>query len=111
MDATITITLSALERLVETIVERKLATSLNKAKHTRHYPPRKAISVLLAARITGLSTSTINRLDKYPGNTNYPGRNATVKMLAAWAQLYGTHKRLARKIRAANRPMLGAERW
>ena len=73
----------------------------------RHYATRKSISVSQAAEITGLSESTIKRLDKDPKNTNYPGRNATAKILAAWAHLYRDGKIAAREVRAANRPMLG----
>ena len=61
----------------------------------------------MAAAITGLSESTIKRLDKDPKNTNYPGRNATAKMLAAWAQLHKGDKFAAGEVRAANRPQLG----
>ena len=43
----------------------------------RRYAKRKTISIRLASEITGLSESTIKRLDKDPGNTNYPGRNST----------------------------------
>ena len=110
MNDAITITRTELERLIESIVERKLAARIGVPKPTRHYPPRKAISVPLAVKLTGLSTSTIKRLDKNPGHTNYPGRNTTAKILAAWAQLYRFDKRINRQARAANRPLLGAER-
>ena len=73
----------------------------------RHYPTRKALTVPVAAAITGLSESTIKRLDKNPRNTNYPGRNSTPQILGAWAQLYRTNKFAAREVRAANRPRLG----
>ena len=73
----------------------------------RSYATRKAISVPCAAEITGLSESTIKRLDKDPKNTNYPGRNSTPQMLAAWARLYLNGKIAAREVRAANRPALG----
>ena len=76
----------------------------------RSYATRKTISVPLAAKITGLSESTIKRLDKDPKNTNYPGRNATAKMLAAWARLRMSDKRSAQEVRAANRPLLGRPR-
>jgi len=73
----------------------------------RRYPTRKAITVARAAEITGLSESTIKRLDKDPKNTNYPGRNTTVKILGAWARLHRESKLAAREVRAANRPRLG----
>ncbi len=76
----------------------------------RSYATRKTISVPLAAKITGLSESTIKRLDKDPKNTNYPGRNATAKMLAAWARLRMSDKRSVQEVRAANRPLLGRPR-
>lgn len=76
----------------------------------RRYATRKAISIPRAAEITGLSESTIKRLDKDPKNTNYPGRNSTPQMLAAWAQLYSNGKIAAREVRAANRPLLGHAR-
>jgi len=76
----------------------------------RRYATRKAISIPRAAEITGLSESTIKRLDKDPKNTNYPGRNSTPQMLAAWAQLYRNGKIAAREVRAANRPLLGHNR-
>ena len=77
------------------------------AAQSRRYPTRKAIAVPMAAAITGLSESTIKRLDKDPKNTNYPGRNATAKMLAAWAKIYRGDKLAAREVRAANRPCIG----
>ena len=77
------------------------------AVRARRYPTRKAIAVPMAAAITGLSESTIKRLDKDPKNTNYPGRNATAKMLAAWAKMYKWDKLAAREVRAANRPCIG----
>ena len=73
----------------------------------RRYQARKAVSIAQAAAITGLSESTIKRLDRNPGNTNYPGRNSTAKILAAWAQLYRGGKLAARAVRDANRPRLG----
>ena len=73
----------------------------------RHYSTRKALTSAQAADITGLSRSTIRRLDKDPGNTKYPGRNSTPQILAAWAQLYRASKFAAREVRAANRPRLG----
>ena len=76
----------------------------------RRYATRKAISIPRAAEITGLSESTIKRLDKDPKNTNYPGRNSTPQMLAAWARLYSNGKIAAREVRAANRPLLGHAR-
>ena len=76
----------------------------------RSYATRKAISVPRAAEITELSESTIKRLDKDPGNTNYPGRNATAKILAAWARIYREDRLAAREVRAANRPGLGLDR-
>ena len=72
-----------------------------------HRPTRKAITVSTAAMITGLSESTIKRLDKDPKNTNYPGRNSTAKMLAAWAKMYKGDKLAAREVRASNRPCIG----
>jgi len=66
-----------------------------------------AISASAAAMITGLSESTIKRLDKDPKNTNYPGRNSTAKILAAWAKMYKGDKLAAREVRAANRPCIG----
>ena len=77
------------------------------AVRPRRYPTRKAIAVPMAAVITGLSESTIKRLDRDPKNTNYPGRNSTAKMLAAWAKMYKGDKLAAREVRAANRPRLG----
>ena len=77
------------------------------AVQARRYSTRKAIAVPMAAAITGLSESTIKRLDKDPKNTNYPGRNATAKMLAAWAKMYRGDKLAAREVRAANRPYIG----
>ena len=71
----------------------------------RRYSTRKTISIAMAARITGLGTSTIKRLDKDPKNTNYPGRNSSAKILAAWAQLYRGDKIAAREVRTANRPL------
>ena len=72
-----------------------------------HRPTRKAITVSAAAMITGLSESTIKRLDKDPKNTNYPGRNSTAKILAVWAKMYKGDKLAAREVRAANRPCIG----
>ena len=80
------------------------------AVRTRRYPTRKAIAVPMAAVITGLSESTIKRLDRDPKNSNYPGRNSTAKMLAAWAKIYKGDKLAAREVRAANRPCLGRGR-
>ena len=80
------------------------------AAPARRYATRKAISIPRAAEITGLSESTIKRLDKDPKNTNYPGRNSTPQMLAAWARLYSNGKIAAREVRAANRPLLGHAR-
>ena len=77
------------------------------AVQTRRYPTRKAITVPMAAAITGLSESTIKRLDKDPKNTNYPGRNSTAKMLSAWAKMYKGDRLAAREVRAANRPCIG----
>ena len=76
----------------------------------RRYAARKAISIARTAAITGLSESTIKRLDKDPGNTNYPGRNSTAKILAAWARLHRENNLAAREVRAANRPRLGLGR-
>ena len=76
----------------------------------RRYATRRMLSVPCAAGITGLSESTIKRLDKDPKNTNYPGRNSTPQMLAAWARLYRNGKIAAREVRAANRPLLGCVR-
>ena len=73
----------------------------------RHYPARKTVSVPMAAEITGLSESTIKRLDKDPKNTNYPGRNSTAEILAAWARVYRENRLAAREVRSANRPRLG----
>ena len=73
----------------------------------RRYATRKTLTIAQAAAITGLGRSTIKRLDKDPGNTNYPGRNATAKILAAWAQLRREGKIAVRAVRAANRPALG----
>ena len=81
--------------------------SLHSAAVPRRYATRKTLSVPYAAKITGLSESTIKRLDKDPKNTNYPGRNSTPQMLAAWARLYRNGKIAAREVRAANRPLLG----
>lgn len=72
------------------------------------YAKRKTISVRLASEITGLSESTIKRLDKDPGNSNYPGRNSTAKILAAWSELHGQDRLMRSEVRAANRPILGA---
>ena len=80
------------------------------AVRPRRYPTRKAIAVPMAAVITGLSESTIKRLDRDPKNSNYPGRNSTAKMLAAWAKIYKGDKLAAREVRAANRPCLGRGR-
>ena len=80
------------------------------AVRTRRYPTRKAIAVPMAAVITGLSESTIKRLDRDPKNSNYPGRNSTAKMLAAWAKIYKGDKLAAREVRAANRPCIGRGR-
>ena len=80
------------------------------AAPARRYATRKAISIPRAAEITGLSESTIKRLDKDPKNTNYPGRNSTPQMLAAWARLYSNGKIAPREVRAANRPLLGHNR-
>ena len=74
---------------------------------TRRYQTRKTITIAQAAAITGLSKSTIKRLDKDPANTNYPGRNSTAEILMAWAQMHGRDKCAARGVRAANRPRLG----
>ena len=76
----------------------------------RRYPTRKSLTVPMAARLTGLSESTIKRLDRDPRNTNYPGRNSTPEMLAAWARLYREGKFAAQTVRAANRPLLGSRR-
>ena len=73
----------------------------------RRYQTRKAITVPMAAAITGLSESTIKRLDKDPKNTSYPGRNSTAKILAAWAEMHRGDRLVARSVRAANRPRLG----
>ena len=82
-------------------------TSAAAGSPVRRYSTRKAITVPRAAEITGLSESTIKRLDKDPKNTNYPGRNSTVRILAAWARLNRESKLAAREVRAANRPCLG----
>ena len=76
----------------------------------RRYPTRKSITVPMAAAITGLSESTIKRLDKDPKNTNYPGRNSSAKILAAWAKMYRGDRLAAHEVRAANRPCLGLGR-
>ena len=76
----------------------------------RHYATRKTLTISQAATITGLSESTIKRLDKDPKNTNYPGRNSTAKILAAWANVYRQNILAAQEVRAANRPVLGAKR-
>jgi len=76
----------------------------------RRYSTRKTISVAKAAEITGLGTTTIKRLDRDPKNTNYPGRNSTPQMLAAWARLYRQSKLAVGEVRAANRPCLGYRR-
>ncbi len=76
----------------------------------RRYSTRKTISVAKAAEITGLGTTTIKRLDRDPKNTNYPGRNSTPHMLAAWARLYRQSKLAVGEVRAANRPCLGYRR-
>lgn len=76
----------------------------------RRYATRKTLTIPQAAAITGLSESTIKRLDKDPKNTNYPGRNSTAKILAAWADIYRQDTIAAQEVRAANRPILGAER-
>ncbi len=83
---------------------------LQTAARPRRYQTRKAITVPQAAAITGLSESTIKRLDKNPGNTNYPGRNSTAEILAAWAMIHDRNKCAARGVRAANRPRLGRGR-
>ncbi len=76
----------------------------------RRYSTRKSLTVPLAARLTGLSESTIKRLDRDPRNTNYPGRNSTPEMLAAWARLYREGKFAAQTVLAANRPLLVSPR-
>ena len=78
------------------------------APPSRRYAKRKTISVRLASEITGLSESTIKRLDKDPGNSNYPGRNSTAKILAAWSGMYSQDRLMRSEVRAANRPTLGA---
>ena len=80
------------------------------AAQGRRYATRKTLTVAKTAAITGLSRSTIKRLDKNPRNTNYPGRNATAKILAAWAKLYKGERIAVREVRAANRPLLGHSR-
>lgn len=80
----------------------------NCAPPSHRYAKRKTISIRLASEITGLSESTIKRLDKDPGNTNYPGRNSTAKILAAWSEMYGQDRLMRSEVRAANRPILGA---
>ena len=81
----------------------------DKSAPSHRYAKRKTISVRLASEITGLSESTIKRLDKDPGNSNYPGRNSTAKILAAWSGIYGQDKLMRSEIRAANRPFLPNE--
>ena len=80
------------------------------AAQGRRYAMRKTLTVPMAAAITGLSESTIKRLDKDPRNTNYPGRNASAKVLAAWANLYKGERIAVQEVRAANRPLLGHSR-
>ena len=80
------------------------------AKPKQHYATRKFVSVALAAKVTGLSISTIKRLDKNPQNTNYPGRNSTVKILAAWGDMHRRMKLASREVNAANRPEFGLSR-
>lgn len=74
------------------------------------YATRKSITVPQAAALTGLSESTIKRLDKDPKNTNYPGRNSTAEMLVAWGRLHKQDALARAEVRAANRPLLGARR-
>ena len=77
----------------------------------RHYSPRKTISVPKAAKITGLSESTIKRLDKDPKNTKYPGRNVEEWILESWGTRYHKGEKIARReVRNANRPLLGSKR-
>lgn len=81
------------------------------APSRRHYSPRKAISVPKAAKITGLSESTIKRLDKDPKNTKYPGRNVEEWILESWGTRYHKEEKIARReVRNANRPLLGSKR-
>jgi len=87
--------------------ESRTPTSGATAKPSHHYKTRRSITIPMAAKITGLSESTIKRLDNDPKNTNYPGRNTTAKMLAAWAALRAADKIAAAEVRAANRPLLG----
>lgn len=74
------------------------------APPSHRYAKRKTISVRLASEITGLSESTIKRLDKDPGNSNYPGRNSSAKILAAWSEMYSQDRLMRSEVRAANRP-------
>ena len=81
------------------------------ASSGRHYSTRKAISVPKAAKITGLSESTIKRLDKDPKNTKYPGRNVEEWILESWGAIYHKGEKIARReVRNANRPLLGSKR-
>lgn len=77
----------------------------------RHYATRQAISVPRAAKLAGVSESTIKRLDKAPKNTKYPGRNVDEYILEAWGKKYRPNEKIAkREVRAANRPLLGNKR-
>lgn len=96
------------EELDQLIVEYEKSQPVATPK--RHYKTRKNITIEQAAQITGFDESTIKRLDKDPKNTKYPGRDAPVEYLAKWAKCYRDGKRMARSIKAANRPRLGAAR-
>ena len=79
MDETITITLSALERLIETIVDQKLAARRNNAKYARRRKPHVKVSLARAAAITGLSIGKLRTIEQKPvaERNGYPGRNGT----------------------------------
>ena len=95
-----------LEQMIAGFVAQKPIVSSG-----RHYATRKAISVRKAAKITGLSESTIKRLDKDPKNTKYPGRNVEEWILESWGTGYHKEEKIARReVRNANRPSLGAKR-
>jgi len=93
------------QMIAEFVAQKPIAPS------GRHYPPRKTISVPKAAKITGLSESTIKRLDKDPKNTKYPGRNVEEWILESWGNIYHKGEKIARReVRNANRPLLGSKR-
>ena len=77
MDATITIPLSALEQLIETIVERKLAARLSNLKPARRRKPHAKVSLARAAAITGLKIHQLRYIETHRQNHHnlgYPGR-------------------------------------